>query len=177
MLDEICPVQFIEGINECGKCNTQNFLDIQGYQFVAIEYNPESTYCLTALEILIDHSPALGAREFDIALHSDYDGRPSDIILSRGKLATKVNSESVGTQFVRFVDWGKVDLNPVVVIRSSKYWITTRPDGRQLSLATAVDGDTTNMMAAESGKWRPDKLFSDWKCMLRFYGRILPVSN
>ena len=161
MLDNICPVQFIEGINESRECNTQNFIDIQGYQFVAIEYDCKSTYCLVALEILIDHSPALGTREFDIALHSDYNGRPSDIILSRGKLATKVNREPVNTRYVRFVDWGKVDLNPVVVIRSSKYWVTIRPDGRQLSLATAVDGDITDMVTAESGKWRPDKLFSN----------------
>lgn len=176
-LSQLCPVQFIEGINEGAEYNTQNFIDLQMYPTVAIEYTPKSTYCLAKLEILIAYGLAIVGREYNVTLYSDYKDEPSDIILGEGKLVTEVTKELAQRRIIFIANWHKVDLNPVVVISAKKYWVTINSEGEPLNLVTAVNGDVTNMMIRKSGKWRPDELFSGWQCMLRFYGRVMPTGR
>ena len=179
MIDEICPVQFIEGINQYAEYDTKNFLDTQSYLSIAIEYRPKFTYCLAQIEILAGYIAVLGVGEFEVALYPDYEGKPGNIILSRGTLAIDISEEVARMQSGRIYDWQTVEFNPVVVIRDNKYWIVINPEGKKLTLCTAVAGEPTNMMIRDEGQWRTDQIFvfGSWQCMLRFYGKILPVSS
>lgn len=177
MLEDIYPVQFIEGFNYGEEPNTENFLEIGGYPAIAIEYKPKSPYCLVELEILVV-TEVLDVREFRVVLCPNYRGKPTDPALAEGKLAIKSGSELSGTGVRVIANWEKVVFGSAAVVTSKDtYWVVLYPKGITLKLITAIDGEPTHMMAYRGRKWQTDDIFSGWKCMLRFYGRMVPVSG
>ncbi|MCJ7791792.1 MAG: hypothetical protein MUP49_05245 [Dehalococcoidia bacterium] len=177
MLEDIYPVQFIEGLNHGEEPNTENFLDIGGYPIVAIEYKPKLSYCLVELEMLVTTFEASGARDFRVVLCPNYRDKPYDLALTGGRLAIKSHDEQSGTGTRIIANWQKVIFKPTAVVTSKNtYWILLHPNGQTLKLVTSIDGEPTNMVAHLGRRWQAESTFSGWKCMLRFYGRMVPVS-
>ncbi len=105
-----------------------------------------------------------------MGLYRDYEGRPG-IQLGEGVLVAEGNKETAS----REVAWKQVSFKPVVIIREQKHWITIESKGKYMDLITAVGGKVTNIITTNGGLWKPERLSEDWKCMIRFYGTVLPV--
>lgn len=80
MLDEICPVQFIEGRNEWAEA-TNSYVRVSGCEGVAIEYIPKLSYSLKRFDIFLTHQERPERDKYRAAICSGFDDNPSDIIL------------------------------------------------------------------------------------------------
>ncbi|MBA7604142.1 hypothetical protein ES703_11261 [subsurface metagenome] len=168
MLDEISPVQFIEGVNEYAEPLEDQGINTRGYSGVAIEYLPKLSYTLKKLDIFLKHKEPPHEGKCKVALcTSDPKGNPSDIVLSEGGFAWK---QTLG-------DWQQVELEPIVVRPSNKYWLTIDLDGGYIVLPIAKEGDESALRFRGKERWRTHDLFKANKVMLRFYGRVLPVPS
>jgi len=177
MLDNICPLQFIEGLNEGEEANRSSFFDICNYPITAIEYKPKISYCLTDLEILISVD-VRNSEEFRVVLYPDYASKPNDVILTEGILSTKPRKEITQQGIVVTADWQKVIFEQAfVVIPHNTYWIAILSERHSLRLVSAIDGRFTKILVHSNQEWKNDKCSQDWKCMIRFYGRMLPFPN
>ena len=174
MLDEICPIQFIEGINECGEYVQKSVIGMQSYPVMAIEYIPKSSYSLTKLEICLFLPPRVPEEKtIRVALYSDYNGNPSDIVLTEGTFVPNFSKEK--HQFI----WQEIQLSPVVVSPNNKYWVTVYPQPLSIALVDADEGvDSTLRVKKNNNKWDtlPNHI-KESKVMLRFYGRVLPMAS
>lgn len=169
MLDEICPVQFIEGMNEGAETSDVESIVITRYSCVGILYIPKVSYSLTSLEIMFTFGEFLEGTQITIELCSDYDEKPSDIILSSGSFVPK---EVYG-------GWREVTLKPISVLRNTKYWVTIHPTGYPTAFVAPKEGKdyTLSVKTGTNSKWEtPTEDVNSRKVMLRFYGRIFPVS-
>jgi len=51
---EICPPQFVEGINECARYEyDEGLLNVSNYSELAIEYDATKSYCITSVDLFI----------------------------------------------------------------------------------------------------------------------------
>ena len=170
-LSEIFPIQFIEGINDNETLENRQTIELLKYGIIAIAYKPKLSYCLTKLEIMIAHrldTPSM--KPMKAALHPDYKDKPSKVIITEGE-TTPEGSE---TPFRLNSIWQEIELSPAILVNSKKYWISIDCN-MEIHLVTARDGDITALAYKEDDNWRQDTDYTEWKCMLRFYGRILPV--
>lgn len=164
MLDEICPVQFIEGVNENEEASDENVITTKGFAGVALEYIPKLTYSLKRLCIFLAGQHAPEGHKFKVALCTDHDEKPSNIVLSSGEWTSKEISDN----------WQEVELEPVVVIRNNRYWITIDVGKGRIALPIARAGDEVALRFRGATRWVKDDTFKTDKAMLKFYGRILP---
>lgn len=165
MLDEISPVQFIEGVNECAEA-ADTYINTMNYSGVAIEYIPKVSYSLKKLSIFLTHQEPLDGGKYKVALCSDYKDNPSNIPLSKGAW---VSSGKLG-------EWQEVELEkPAVVVHNNKYWLTIDLDRGNIGLPMATEGDESALRFRGEKIWRTDDRFKTDKVMLRFYGRVLPI--
>jgi len=166
MLDEICPVQFVEGVNECAEA-TDDYINTMEYSGVAIEYTPTLSYSLKRVDIFLTHQQPSNENKYKVALCTDYGNKPSDIVLSKGEWAWR---DVLG-------DWQRVELEPVVVTCNKKYWLTIDLDKGNIGLPIAQGEEAKEVSLRFRGeyKWVIHGKFKKDKVMLRFYGRILPI--
>jgi hypothetical protein len=168
MLNDICPIQFIEGINECAKI-ADDYINTKEYHGVAIDYCPKLTYSLNKFDIFLVHQQMPTGDKYKVALCSNYDDKPSDILLSQGEWACGQERLNV---------WQEVELEkPVVVIRGNKYWLTIELGTGNIGLPIAVGEDVKETTLKFQGHklWVSNTRFKTGKVMLKFYGRVLPV--
>ncbi len=171
MLHEICPVQFIEGMNEGEKWDYKRSIPLKSFGTVAIAYSPTADYCLTKVSICFGHNlQPNDSNPMRIILYSEYKDNPSDILLAEGE--SYITNYNAGTP-VRC--WQEAELTPVVVTRRNKYWLSIVPNDVDIHLLTATDGTDTPIYYYANNEWSPSVDFDDWKCMVKFYGRMLPA--
>ena len=168
MLDEICPIQFVEGMNEGAETSDVESIVITTYSCVGILYVPKVSYSLTSLEVMLTFGQFREGTQIAVELCSDYEDKPSDIVLGSGNFAPK---ELYGR-------WREVTLNPISVLRNTKYWVTIH-HGCAAAFIAPKDGKdyTLSVKTGASSEWKT--LTGDVgsrKVMLRFYGRVFPVS-
>lgn len=165
MLDEISPVQFIEGVNECAEA-ADTSIKTMNYSGVAIEYIPKVSYSLKKLSIFLTHQEPIGGGKYKVALCSDYKNNPSDIPISKGEWVSSVKSE----------EWQEIEFEkPAVVVRNKKYWLTIDLDRGNIGLPMAIEGDESALRFRGKKKWGTDDMFKTDKVILKFYGRVLPI--
>ncbi len=76
MLDEICPVQFVEGLNEGADLSDVESVVITYYSSVGLQYIPKVSYSLTRLEIMLTFGDFLEGAQIRVELCSDYEDKP-----------------------------------------------------------------------------------------------------
>ncbi len=167
MLDELFPVQFVEGLNEGAEPSEEDNIVITTYSGFGVQYIPSLSYSLTRLEMMLTFGNFREGTQITVELCSDYDEKPSDIILSSGSFVPKVV----------YGGWKEVTLKPVSVIKKKKYWVIVHPNGCPTAFMKADKGKGYALSVKRDAKWRtpPDNL-KEGEVMLKFYGRILPLS-
>lgn len=168
MLDELFPVQFVEGINEGAEPSNKETIVISNYSGTGLQYIPKVSYSLTRLEIMFTFGNIPEGAEIKVDLCSDYDEKPSDIVLSSGSFPPKTV----------YGGWREVTLKPVSVIRNRKYWVTIHPNRCPTALIRAQEGQGCLFSVRTDTRWEiPPDTVKEGKVMLRFYGRVLPIST
>lgn len=166
MLDELFPVQFVEGLNEGAELSDINSLVITGYSGVGIQYTPSLSYSLTKLETILTFGNSLDGAEIKICIYSDYKDKPSDIQLSSGSFVPKKV----------YGEWRIVTLNPISIIKGRRYWITIHPNGYAVAFVIPKTGQNSILSFKKFKKWEALPEYAEGgKVMFKFYGRILPV--
>lgn len=168
MLDEICPVQFVEGMNEGAELSDEDTIIITEYSGFGIQYIPSLSYILTGLEMMLVFGNFREGTQITVEISSDYDEKPSGIILSSGSFVPKV----------LYAEWREVTLKPVSVIRNKKYWVVVHPNRCPTGFVKADKGKGYVLGGKRDAKWRtlPDNL-KEGEVMLKFYGRVMPVAS
>jgi len=169
MLDEICPVQFVEGVNENGEIKREKADLIQIHQLrnVALGFTPNRTFLLKSIEICLLWNEFRQPKEYEVKLHPDYNNNPADLVLREGKLGFNKTSSNLG--------WCNIDLNqPVVVFAKNDYWLSIESLGVNFFLLQAKEGKRVPFSEGKSGDWLNSNGV-DYQLMLRLYGRVLPV--
>lgn len=69
----------------------------------------------------------------------------------------------------------ELNLLPAVIIRNVKYWMTINANDMNVHLMSATNGDKTDLMYRQDNIWNPDEDFTQFGCMVKFYGRVVPV--
>lgn len=170
MLDEICPVQFIEGVNENGEINRGKGGSIQiGHlRDIAIGFTPSRTFLLSRIEICLLWNEFSEPVEYEVKLYPDYNNNPAGIVLREGKLGFSKTSGGL--------DWCNIDLNqPVVVFAGDNYWLGLESWNARFLLLQAKEGKRVPFSEGKPGDWfsgTDDK----YQFMLRLYGRVVPVA-
>ena len=171
MLDEICPVQFVEGLNEGAESSEEGTIRITQFSGFGVQYIPSLSYSLTRLEIMFTFGDIPEGAEIRVDLCSDYDEKPSDIVLSSGSFPPKTP----------YAGWREVMLKPISVIRNRKYWVTIHPNRCPVALIEADKGQGYILSGKRDTRWKTPSvdnvLVEKGKVMLRFYGRVLPIST
>lgn len=169
MLDEICPIQFVEGLNEGADLSDVDSVVITSYSSVGLQYIPKVSYSLTRLEIMLAFGDFQKEVNIEVELCSDYEEKPSDIVISSGSF----NPKTV------HAGWREVTLKPISVLRIMKYWIIIHPNGCPTAFVAPKEGKDyiLSVKTGINSKWEtPPEDVNLRKVMLRFHGRIFPVS-
>lgn len=169
-LSQLCPVQFIEGINE----NEEPIAPSEG-QFwqprqlkVAIPYEPTRTYTLSAIEILGSPWELEASKEHPVGIYTDRNNLPSETCVSNGKLV--VPTEIPPTY------WLQIQLEPVVIFRGQRYWIVLEDYSLKFAIGVAKNGDEVVKTGMKIGQpWV--SIDTKIRYMLKFYGRVLPIAT
>jgi hypothetical protein len=166
ILDQIAPIQFIEGINE-NEHLSDNTWPAFRYEGVAFKYIPSLSYTLNRFGIYLSMGP-IEFTDIAIEVRTNYTGAPSGIILSQGVL--KVSSENSG--------WFYVDLSPpITLIVNNSYWICLFHKNTRVAFAVSNTGQGTNACAFHGNEWAPSSSSRTWNVCLKFFGRILPIAK
>ena len=107
-LGELCPIQYVEGINDGERFHASDFCNVSIYSAVAIEYKPKRNYCLDDAEIMAYDDESLGEREFTVALHPDYLGKPNELAIVEGKIKLKFDNTLSQKGIEHEVKWHKM---------------------------------------------------------------------
>lgn len=168
MLDKLFPEQFVEGINEGEEYLDDTMFEITDYLGTGLQYIPKTSYSLTRLQVILTFGEIPKDTQIRVDLCSDYNGKPSDIVLGSGSFVPK------GVH----IEWQEVAFKPISLIKKWNYWITIHPNGCPTALIEAQKGQSLVLSVRRGNKWSilPAEL-KEGKVMLRFYGRILPISG
>jgi len=169
-LKELCPIQFIEGINENLTYTTPkwdvgfpsddpsaSFFAMEGKQW-AVQFVPGMSYTITDVEILGKSDEKAAAKKHDVAVYIDNGGLPGYNYnrVTTGELV--VQAENDGGY------WANAQLKPLVVFPKYKYWLVFEEESIKLMLAPYTSGKPGQWAAPVQGT-----LF------LKFHGRVMPV--
>lgn len=165
-LNELFPVQFIEGINENEEPTRDRFAEFRDYG-VAIPYIPNISYNLARIEIYGSPAELDRPKEHVVRLHTDYKGLPSNTCLVEGKL---IVPSDYGEQ------WLPIELaKNTLVFAKRNYWLTIPEHPLVFAVGLAEDGEELSLRANPSGLWVSSN--RKWRFMLRFFGRVLPITS
>ena len=169
MINELFPVQFIEGINEFARFDTSQSLQANDFGGgIAIAYTPRLNYSLCRIDIVAEVHPELLAQDrIKFSIRVNHDEKPSDITLSNGKFSQELSNTYRQTI--------KLD-SPVVLFVGRKYWLAFERTGDEYLVFPIVLGDVKSELRFKGGsKWVVENAFKTWSVVVRFYGRIVPI--
>ena len=168
MIDEMAamyPVQFVEGINETEEPADGRFLSWEETG-ISIPYSPAITYSLSRIEIYGVPKNLQAEAEHPVRLHTDYRDGPSRNSIASGRLIVPEESSE---------QWLQIMMEQVVVILAQwKYWLSLEEHPLPFSIGLALEGKNLGLRTGFAQDWAPSSL-GKHKCMLRFYGRIIPA--
>jgi len=142
MLDELCPVQFIEGINNFEEFIDDQFIETTGFSRVAIQVIPKLSYSLNAIEVvMVVEYQSHRESSFEVAVCPDFHDNPGDIQMTEGTWVA--SDQQLAWQTMSFQ-------KPAVVINSKKYWLTINLDSRRIGLVIAKPVSYTHLRAHET---------------------------
>lgn len=167
MINEI-PEQFVEGINEAAEQSNEDALAITQFAGIGIRYIPFLSYLLTKLEIMLTFGDIPPNIKLDVQISSDYGDKPSDIELSSASFTPKKV----------YGDWNAITLKPVSLVKHSTYWLIINPNRCPTALIKArMRRNTCTFYVKRGERWTtPPAEFQDGSVMVKFYGKIIPVS-
>ncbi|MFC1894094.1 hypothetical protein ACFLYR_08825 [Chloroflexota bacterium] len=164
-MPEMYPVQFVEGINETEEPAAGQFLSWEETG-IAIPYSPAITYSLSRIEIYGVPKNLQAEAEHPVRLHTDYRDGPSSNSIASGRLIVSEESNE---------QWLQIMMEQVVVILAQrKYWFSLEEHPLPFSIGLALEGKELGLRTGFAQDWAPSSL-GKHKCMLRFYGRIIPA--
>lgn len=168
MLDEICPIQFIEGINENEEPITGRWPEFRNYG-IAIPYTPSTSYNLTRIEIYGSPWELDKPEEHVAKLHTDYEDNPSKTCIVEGRL---IIPSGIGAQ------WLQIKLAQTIVVSAKrKYWLTIAEHPLKFAIGVAEEGEELSLRANPNQQWVVSSSDRKWRFMLRFFGRVLPITS
>jgi len=168
MLDQTRPVQFVEGINENEEPTSGRFLSWGEYG-IGIPYTAGITYSLAQIEVYGSPEELSQPYEHTVKIYTDHEDSPSNTLVVEGKLAIP----SVGGE-----QWLPIKpVENVVILAQHKYWLCIEEHPLKFAIGIAENGEELSLRAYISQRWGSSQSGRTWKCMLRFYGRILTVSS
>ena len=179
-LKELCPIQFIEGVNEnltyttpkwdvgfpSDDPSTPPFFEMEGKQW-AVQFVPGMAYTLTDVEILGKSDQKAAAKKHDVAVYIDNGDAPGYNRVTKGELV--VQAETDGGY------WANAQLKPLVVFPKHKYWLVSEDESIKLMLACGKKGSgaAVSYTSGKPGQWaEPPK---QGTLFLKFHGRVMPV--
>lgn len=177
-LKELCPVQFIEGVNENLTHTTPDwdvgfpaddpsasFFAMEGKQW-AIQFVPGMSYTLTDVEVLGKSDQKAAAKKHDVAVYIDNGGLPGYNRVTTGELV--VQAENDGGY------WANAQLKPLVVFPKYKYWLVFEEESIKLMLARGKKGSgaAVSYTSGKPGQWAAPV---QGTLFLKFHGRVMPV--
>jgi len=175
MLDDLFPVQFIEGINECAGYTVDDdyILSMSNFVKTAIEYKPTISSILSRVDILILTTEQTEAnKRINASIYSDYHGSPSDIPL---RVIDTFQMQVPGEGYQ--VYWQEIKLTPVVLVCNIPYWLVLDVDQSAWAFVLAKDGKQTNLLVKKDKRWKDFKEPANTKVMVRFFGRVIPFAR
>ena len=170
MLDELFPVQFIEGINEFSHADEHQHISVREWSGVALRYQPDRTYTLTKVSVYLAKEGTPSNTDYRISLLLDNDG-PSEIPVSSG---------SWGNEPYDSWHWQNITISPVVVFADTPYWFAIAWSSIKANiLLPLTDGIAvdTKFRARDMSAWRKWEAFESTTPMLRMYGRVVSVTR
>lgn len=166
MINEI-PEQFVEGINEAAEQSDEDTLPITRFAGIGIQYTPSLSYLLTKSEIMLTFGNIPPNIKLDVQISSDYGDKPSDIELSSASFAPRKV----------YGDWNEIALKPVSLVKDRKYWLIINPNRCPTALIKPRIGNKCTFYVKMGERWTtPPAEFQDGSVMVKFYGKIIPVS-
>lgn len=168
-LSQLCPVQFIEGINENEQPvepNEGRFWQPENLK-VAIPYTPSKTYALSRIEIFGSPWELEKPHEHQVRVYTDNNNLPSETYVTEGKLVIPVEADSE--------QWLPIHLKPVVVFAKQQYWIVLEEYSLKFAIGRARDGKEVKKTGRKLGMaWV--SIDPTIRYMLKLFGRVLPVA-
>jgi hypothetical protein len=160
------PIQFVEGINETEEPASGQFLSWEETG-IAIPYSPGITYSLSRIEIYGVPKNLQAQVEHPVRIHTDYRDGPSRNSIANARLIVPEESSE---------QWLPIMMEQVVVILAQrKYWLSLEEHPLPFSIGLALEGKELGLRTGFAQDWAPSSL-GKHKCMLRFYGRIIPAA-
>lgn len=166
-LTRLCPVQFIEGINENEEPTSGRFLTWGDYG-IAIPYTPSITYCLTRIEVYGSPEHLPEQKEHAVKLYTDHKDNPSKTWVVEGKLVIP----NIGGE-----QWLPIELlHSIVVFAEHRYWLCIEEHPLMFAVGIAEDGEELSLRGYVNQRWTSSSSGRLHRCMLRFFGRVLPTN-
>jgi len=162
-LDQICPLQFIEGRNKYAEPGKPSAVSPDAY----IEYVPRVSYSVARIDIFLAWTTKITENQNNrLVIYADYLDHPTDIVLTEGNLRFEQGEYP-------FENWRSIEIaQPVVLIAHKKCWLQFSDRETEFTFYAAAKGDQIVTKHKSDKKWEAG---SDI-LMLRFYGRILPLA-
>ena len=168
MLDELCPVQFVDGMNECADLSDVDSINITSQSVVGLQYTPKVSYSLTKLEIMLAFGKPQKITQIKVDFCSDYGDKPSDIVMNSGSI----------TPGKVYPEWREVILKPVSLIKTFRYWVVIYPNDCPTAIIAPKNGKEYPLMVNIFKRWvELPEYINGIRVMCRFYGRILPTNS
>jgi len=165
MINEM-PEQFVEGLNEAAEQSYEDTLVITEFVGIGILYVPSLSYLLTRLEMMLAFGDIPPNGKLDVHVSSDYGLKPSDIELSSASLVPKKLQG----------DWNEIRVGPVSLVKGRRYWLIINPNRCRTALIKARKGSESTFCVKRAEIWTKAPEEFKGSVMIRFYGKIIPVS-
>ena len=160
------PVQFVEGFNENEEPATGRFLTWEG-SGIAIPYTPSMTYGLSRIEIYGAPRNLQPKSEYPLHLRTDHEDGPSRNSIASCKLIVPEGDSE---------QWLEILMEQVIIVLAQRtYWLSLEEYPLPFSIGLATVGAELGLRTGIDQGWAPSSL-GKHKCMLKFYGRIMPAS-
>ena len=164
---KLCPIQFIEGINENEESTSGKFLTWGEYG-ISIPYTPSITYRLARIEVYGSPKHLPEQKEHAVRLYTDHKDNPGKTSVVEGKL---IIPSASGEQ------WLSIELaQSIVVFAEHKYWLSIVGYPLLFAVGIATDGVELSLRGYLNQRWTSSSSDRRYRCMLRFFGRVLPTN-
>ncbi len=170
MLNDLYPVQFVEGFNESEETYVDDdyILPVRDYAKAAIEIKPTISAVISRIDIDILTTTSTQEVPTKCAINSDYKNNPSNIELNNIDTTFKPKAQWERSEHY----WQQIIVLPVRLVAGRIYWFVIDVNHAQWAFMLAKDGQSTNLRVANTMRWRPETT-RKCACMLRLFGRVL----
>jgi hypothetical protein len=160
MLDEILPVQFIEGVNEFEGPAGEKGFGLAYDQTAAFEYHPAHSYTINSAHIWTESWTGPAEIEISICAHNHIE--PGDIVLGSQRLRLSRKG------------WQEFSIGPFVLLATGTYWLVIQSLNGEVNLPNLSAGQELTVLFKRENRWIQTSVPTHMRPRIRFYGRFLP---